>query len=260
MQHTQIVDIKKSIEGFNLSIADISKAYDNISFQIEQYKRSKILPGDYLKFMAGNLAHEIRNPLSIISATVELLVETDKASGAETISNILSGVRRIDKIVENLIVFGRPIALKPIKCNFCDLLNEAIKSVELEAEAKDKLLLSYQDHTSGQLYTKMDPILMRQAVRNVIINAIESAKEAPQISIHLCVKNKSFEIKVSDNGGGLPGGNGELPFYPFFTTKTYGMGLGLPTSKRIIEEHGGNIALQDRNADGVDVIINLPKN
>ena len=95
-----LLQIEKSFETFNSSISNIQKAFGEIQKQINSYNDTDIVPRDYLKEMAGNLAHEIRNPLGGIATNVELLSSDSDEQQSRSIESILEGVYRIDKIVE----------------------------------------------------------------------------------------------------------------------------------------------------------------
>ncbi len=254
-----LTDIEKSLETFNSSVSNLEKAYDKISRKIEEYEHNEIVPREYLEELAGNLAHEIRNPLSVISSLVELLVQNKSGADTRGIQGILDGVRRIDKVVENLIIFSRPINLKPIDCNFRDLLFQAIETVktELGEDAGD-----YEFATSipaGDIYVRTDPVLMLQAIQNLLHNAAEIMGEGGKIELEIGISQPGrLTLTISDQGPGLAGGNTEKPFYPFFTTKTYGMGLGLPTARLIIDKHGGKVWLANRPPQGVVATVELP--
>lgn len=249
--------IEKSIEHFNSSLSNLEKAYHRISQKIDDYQKHEIVPREYLKEMAGNLAHEIRNPLSIISTMVELL--TEQKEDARSIQGILSGVERIDKIVENLIVFSRPLTLKPIESNFCDLLGQAVETTKSELKSSEPRFDFVIATSSVEVFVKTDPVLMLQAIQNILQNAVEIMSDGGTISLKLTQekKEKQLLLTIADEGPGLSDKNEEKPFYPFFTTKTYGMGLGLPTARLIVEKHGGK-AWMERREKGTAVLLNLP--
>lgn len=253
-------DLEKSFETFNASISGIQETYSKIWHQLDGFQFDDSVPRDYLKEMAGNLAHEIRNPLAGISNLVELLSEDHELKRTKNIQGILEGVDRIDKIVENLIVFSRPMNLQTIECNFLDTIKRAITTVRIqnkEIEARYSFLLNLPEQ---EIYLKLDPILMLQALQNILQNAIENMPEGGSIKLSLTENHLLQELIliIQDHGCGLVDDNAEKPFYPFYTTKTSGMGLGLPTAHLIITNHGGKIFLQNNEEKGVVVTIKLP--
>ncbi len=257
---TTISDIEKCFRDFNASLSDVEKAYDQISRQIAEYNQQENVPRDYLKEMAGNLAHEIRNPLAGIAAMVELLSQETPDDQTKSIQGILHGVRRIDKIVENLIVFSQPVVFHTVQCNFGDILKRAIETTRSQLGADND---RFDFRLSGPLqpvYVQVDPVLMVQALQNMLRNAVEVMSDGGQVRLNFShdVSNHKLMVIIEDEGPGLPQNDIEKPFYPFFTTKTYGMGLGLPTARLIIEKHGGTVSLQNRAPRGVEITLTLP--
>jgi len=250
--------IEKSIESFNSSISSIEEAYERISKQIDEYRLAETVPREYLVELAGNLAHEIRNPLAGIANLVELLSE-DPGGGTRKIEGILTGIERIDKIVENLIVFSRPIVLQPINCNFRDILQRAVETIQAEslndADQRHDFELACEDET---FFVTVDPVLMFQAIQNVLTNALTAMPDAGTIVMTLAKQSTHLFLAIKDEGAGLQASDPEKPFYPFYTTKTYGMGLGLPTSRLILEKHGGGIWMETNDGPGVTVKLTLP--
>jgi signal transduction histidine kinase len=254
-------DIEKSFEDFNSSISGIQEAFGQIQKQINSYQDVDIVPRDYLKEMAGNLAHEIRNPLGGIATHVELLSSDSDEQQSRSIECILEGVYRIDKIVENLIVFSRPIMLQTIRCNFCDTIASAVEAVRQQLpDASQYSLSTYLP--IREVYVKIDPILVLQALQNLLINAIENMPKGGNIILALSENQRlgKLVLCIGDAGPGLRDNDTEKPFYPFYTTKTNGMGLGLPTSRLIIEKHGGRLWLKDQLKQGAVAILKLPTN
>jgi two-component system sensor histidine kinase HydH len=254
--------LSKSFKSFQSSMTGVERAYGEIRRQIETFQSPDIIPRNYLKELAGNLAHEIRNPLSGISNYVELLSKSDDSSRSHGISAILEGIDRIDKIVENLIVFSRPVELSRINCNFCDTVRSAVDCTRRDFKGPiDQVDFSVRLPETG-VYAKVDPVLMLQALQNLLTNALEAMPKGGTTTIAL-VQNthlKKLVLCIGDQGRGLPGNNCEKPFYPFYTTKTYGMGLGLPTTRLIIEKHGGKVWLKNSLEAGAVAIVNLPAN
>ncbi|MCH9007465.1 HAMP domain-containing histidine kinase [candidate division KSB1 bacterium] len=253
------LEIEKSLDDFNASISGIERAFGEISQKIEAFSLSESVPRDYLEEMAGNLAHEIRNPLGGIAALVELLAEESGKEQTRSIQGILEGIDRIDKVVENLIVFSKPVRLQTVDCNFCDILSRAVETArnQIEEEGGTHLLnLNVPEH---DVFVRIDPVLMLQAVQNVLHNAIEVMPDGGVIDVLLVEDEDDVVVTIADQGLGFHGDNEEKPFYPFFTTKTYGMGLGLPTARLILEKHCGKIWLRNKPDKGAEVTLKLMK-
>lgn len=251
-------EIQKSFQNFSTSITGIEKAYGKISRKIDEFGAHENIPRDYLTEMAGNLANEIRNPLGGIANLVELLSQDPQARHSKNIDGILDGVRRIDQIVENLIIFSRPVELKSVACNFTGIIGHAIDSVKARVDTNvTKFQFNFLS-CEYEIYVKLDPVLILQALQNIMVNSVEAMPEGGEISIKIEKEKKQVALEIKDEGLGLKGVNSEKPFYPFYTTKANGMGLGLPTARLIIEKHAGKIWIDDSMESGTEVRIIVP--
>ena len=254
-----ISEIEKSFASFNASIGDIQKSYGKLWQQLGAYQDTQIVPREYLKEMAGNLAHEIRNPLGGISNFVHLLSDKEEVRKSSSVQGILQGIDRIDNIVENLIVFSKPVVLQTSHGDFLKIIQQAIDNVKQENQLDECKFVFSLNTPEKEVFLNLDSHLILQALQNILQNSIEFMPQGGEIKIELLKKASAGEIclSIADEGQGLIENNEAKPFYPFYTTKTNGMGLGLPTSRLIIEKHGGNVSLKE-NKLGLTVIISLP--
>lgn len=255
---TLSLDLEKCFENFDASISDVQKAYQKVWRQIDGLKNHDNLPKDYLAEMAGNLAHEIRNPLCGIANLVSLLSEGDQSQKSQSVHGILEGVQRIDKIVENLIVFSQPIEVHTISCNIGDILKSAVAIVKREYGAAVDIFQFELNLPRHSAFIKVDPELMLKVVKNVLQNALENMPDGGAIRLRLRRQQDVLHLTIRDAGIGLLNRDVEKPFYPFYTTKTYGMGLGLPIARLILEKHGCQIGLQNNQTEGTTVSIRYP--
>jgi two-component system sensor histidine kinase AtoS len=250
-------EIEKCFEHFDASITDVQRAYQKVWRQIDSFKLQENLPKNYLSEMAGNLAHEIRNPLCGIANLVTLLSEEDESEKSKGVHGILEGVRRIDKIVENLIVFSQPVVIERINCNLCDIARSAVATTKREWSDTGQVEFVVE-LPEQEVFVKVDPELMLKVAKNLIQNALENMPEGGRIFIKLTEGDGKFDLLIRDEGRGLAIKDTEKPFYPFYTTKTYGMGLGLSISRLVLEEHGCEIKLRSNKDSGVTVTITYP--
>jgi signal transduction histidine kinase len=252
-------DIERCFDSFNASIASIQGAYKKLVREINDYHDAETVPNDFLKEMAGNLAHEIRNPLGGIANFVALLRDDGGEQQPTTFDNIQQGIERIDKVVENLIVFSNPVVPNLMRCNFKDLVRGAIECVkrDLRIDTRSRFLTKLP---RGRIILEIDPELMLQALKNVLQNAVEAMPDGGRVELSVKPLKTPNEVVITvvDEGRGLQNGDEEKAFYPFYTTKTNGMGLGLPTARLIIAKHGGKIKLKNRAKKGVEASIRLP--
>lgn len=247
-------DLEKSFENFTEAIDDIQNAYGKLLHQIKAANQDNTLPWEVLEEMAGNLAHGIRNPLGGITNFISLLSDEIPPEGLKRISKIKEGVERIDTILENLILFSRPMAPQFIKCDIVDVINAAIRSLEKSTNG------SITFHTPDmELLVELDPELMKQAFLNIMQNSIEAMPEGGEIEIS--VKKRAGGtglIQFKDHGQGVTDADFEKLFLPFYTTKVNGVGLGLALARMVVEKHQGEITLTSRETSGVVVDISLP--
>lgn len=258
-EKTLISEIEKSFESFNSSIGDIQKSYGKLWQQLGAYQDTQIVPREYLKEMAGNLAHEIRNPLGGIANFAHLLSDNQEIMQSSSLQGILQGIDRIDNIVENLIVFSKPVVLQTMNCNFSEIIHRAIENIKKESKLDENKYAFSLHLPMNEIFLTLDSHLMLQGLQNILQNSVEFMPEGGEIKIAMVEKQQKNQIVlcISDQGQGLAEDNEEKPFYPFYTTKTNGMGLGLPTSRLILEKHGGKIHLK-QNQHGITVTVILP--
>ncbi|MDH4129627.1 MAG: ATP-binding protein, partial [Spirochaetota bacterium] len=182
---------------------------------------------------------------------------------------IKTEIDRMDEIVTQFLEFARPKELNKIKCNINRLLRETINFLEIEL--KNKNIMVKQNLYSTLPTTNCDNNLMKQVFINIILNAIDAIhcvgmdnglliiKTSVQIRKKRDGSATSFiKIAFEDNGTGIPTDMVNKLFDPFITSKEKGIGLGLSTSYRIIENHKGIIEAKNRVEGGARFIIYLP--
>lgn len=209
--------------------------------------------------MAGGIAHEINNPLQIISGNVEILEVIP--DDPEALSTIKDTVNRIYKIIEGLKLFSRDsenTAKEPTLIS--DVLNETLSFCS-ERFKKHGVVL--ETNISDEVYIKCNHVELSRVFLNLLNNAFDAiAEENPdvkKVSINTSVNNNELTICFSDSGKKISPELKEKIFNPFFTTKSIGKGtgIGLSLSKGIIESHGGNLDLM---LDPKEFVIKLPIN
>jgi signal transduction histidine kinase len=201
--------------------------------------------------MAAGMAHEIRNPLGGIQLYASMLAK-DVAAQPEClqlVNKISAGTKRLEAIVSQVLQFTREIQAIPIETDLAEVVDQA---VEL---ASDRIAATgVQCATQGPrpLKVRVDPLLMGQAVLNLVLNAVEAmnsgaTNSAGTIEIGWASAEEPgrFRLSIRDSGPGIPPGVLDRIFNPFFTTKETGTGLGLAIVHRIVEAHEGVIAVSN---------------
>ncbi len=258
-QKDYTVEELELLEAFsNQAALAVSRAliYRDMSLKDKQIMRAEKMAA--IGELAAGIAHEIRNPLGIITGSAEILRKRgEKKIRDEMINYILEESGRINGLISSFLDFARP---KEPKLESCDLR---------EVLEKTLLLLSPQAHTLGvkimkeiperPLWISIDPDQMRQAFTNLGVNALEAMPQGGVLRVTV-VENAKSKVLVTfnDTGKGIPKEVRTKVFDPFFTTKEGGTGLGLSIAHRIISQHGGDILLEEGGKGGSTFTITLP--
>lgn len=189
--------------------------------------------------MAATLAHEIRNPLATIKGFAQLAAESADAKTAALLAPIGPEVERLERLVRDLLAYGRPVEPRPRWVEWDTL------AAELEVNARELAAgrpLTVEIPRNG-LWIETDPDLLRSALLNLVRNAVEAAGDKGEVRVRVEASRHGVTIAVEDDGPGLSEEARRRLFEPFFTTKAFGTGLGLPTSRKLIEKLGGRLRL-----------------
>ncbi len=208
--------------------------------------------------LAGNIAHELNNPLTGIRSLAQvLLAELPPGQLHDDINEVERAAGRSQKIIENLLDFSRGgteerqvrISLNEIVRRTLPMLKTAIR------EHRSEILLCEQE---GEI--RVEPHLMQQVVFNLVNNACQAMKDPGTITIETDIEEGKCRLHVKDTGVGIPSEIIESIFEPFFTTKEKGQGtgLGLSMSRQVIEKFGGDIAVESQVGQGTHFTVCLP--
>lgn len=212
--------------------------------------------------IVGQIAHEINNPIAIISAKAKLLPERLKEGCA--VEKALLDLRKIDthaeriaSVTKGLLAFCRPSVEKKsvidinqvVKATLALLDKSAFNGLSFRIDLAEKPLWVYGNFNE-----------LQQVILNIINNAIDAMPDGGQLRIATLTKDKFAIISLADNGVGIPPENFDLIFDPFFTTKSEGKGtgLGLSISHGIVQDHNGHIDVESTPGHGSNFIIKLP--
>jgi signal transduction histidine kinase len=212
--------------------------------------------------MATGIAHEIKNPLAGISGAISVLADDfpEDDPRKEIVRQILEQIARLDKTATDLLYFGRPGKPEFSYVDINALVKKTLFFVSQHPEARNI-------HRVKELARDLRPVgvdekQIQQVFFNVIINAIQAMKEGGTLTVLTDSISKDGQefvrVLISDTGKGIPPGDLEKIFVPFFTTKTQGTGLGLPICKKLIEQNGGNLSVESRLGEGTTFTIELP--
>jgi PAS domain S-box-containing protein len=213
--------------------------------------------------MAAQVAHEIRNPLSSIGLNIELLADEihdqglgNSGESRELIDNVLSQIERLNGVINDYLRFARmPVKhLKPECVN--DLIRELAQFLQPEtAAAHVRLTLNLCEAPPD---IEIDRNLISQALLNCIRNAMEAMPEGGDLTLATGIKENHVEIGITDTGVGIAAEHLDRVFDPFFSTKDYGTGLGLPYVRQIVQEHRGEILIHSAPGKGAALTLRFP--
>lgn len=217
----------------------------------------------YLDNLALGLAHELRNPLSILNVNLQLLEEEVNNSindRGENVKKRVQGlqreVQRLEEVVSDFLRFAHEERPRFVEHNVNKVVDEVVDFVAPEAR-KNNITVD-RCYESGLPSLRLDVNLIKQALLNMIINAQQAMPAGGKLSIRTAHKNGQIQIEVADTGIGIPATEFDKIFDVYYSTKKKGSGLGLPTVKRIVDEHGGTISVRSEKGKGSNFIIQLP--
>jgi signal transduction histidine kinase len=213
--------------------------------------------------LAGSLAHEIKNPLSVIHMNVDLLAEELEESDWAGVRRATSKVDMIRQQCERMETLLRDF-LKFAKLRDLDMtpgsLNEQISIVldmfQAQAQKQSVEIVRYLDPDLPSISLHKDSL--QSALINLVKNALESMPGEGQLIARTYGISGGVAIDLIDTGVGMEETTALKMFEPFYSTKNGGSGLGLPTARKIIESHGGRIAVQSEVGRGTKFVIEFP--
>jgi signal transduction histidine kinase len=204
--------------------------------------------------MAAGMAHEIRNPLGGIQLYASLLLKdvSDRPAAADLVRKISGGVRRLEGLVSQVLQFTREMRANVAAADLRQVIEQA---VELAADAMSRKQISAVIDGPGALAVRMDPLLMGQAILNLVLNAVDAMPEGGNLRVEFGPPGpgseaRQFRLLVEDDGPGIPPEVMDRIFNPFFTTRDTGTGLGLAIVHRVVEAHDGSISASNRTCGG----------
>jgi nitrogen fixation/metabolism regulation signal transduction histidine kinase len=217
--------------------------------------------------MGARIAHEIRNPLGSMELNVAMLLE--ELEGNEALyalaGRLATGVRTVTQILSNLLHFAKGTDPRWERLDVPKLVREALEFTD--PLLREKGIRVQEDYAQRGCNILGDRILLRQALLNLFLNAVEGMDPGGALRIWTVKQEETvgvlrgspvMKVFVQDNGKGIPDGELERIFDPFFTTKSQGTGLGLAIVNNIVESHGGIVEVESRVGTGSSFVMSLP--
>lgn len=210
------------------------------------------------QLMAG-LAHELRNPLGTMKASAELLrrkVAAENEVARELAGFIEAEVDRTSNLITRFLNFARPLELRLKETELTEVIDRAVEQLVQHKPPFDVVV--YKNYSPDIKPFPLDAELMASVVYNLLENAAQASPPGGAITVKTRPVDSGVEIAVIDRGSGIADEDRESIFNPFFTTKPDGVGLGLAIVAKIVDEHGGKIAVESEPGQGSVFRVLLP--
>jgi two-component system, NtrC family, sensor histidine kinase HydH len=244
----------------SLLLAIVSRKQERLIAVNEQLAHSEKVAT--LGRVAAQVAHEVRNPLAgllLYSEHLKTKLAGKTHNGeAELVDKIIVTINNLTATTEQILNYARPVTLAP-------------KLLDLNTVAQDVIQLLSPEITAHGIETKLEldpaPVAgmldepsIRAATLNLVLNAVQAMSKGGRLTISTGIGSGKIWLKIQDTGAGMSPAQVKEIFEPFKTTKSRGLGLGMPYAQKIIHQHGGEIVVESREGKGTEVRIELPTN
>ncbi|MHC4110134.1 MAG: sensor histidine kinase [Planctomycetota bacterium] len=225
--------------------------------------------------LTGELAHEIKNPLSSININLKLVREeleaaksakanqTDRGQSGQSFTRALRKIAviekemdRLERILEGFLRYIGKTELQLASVDISSLISDMIDFYS--PQARSHSIIIRQQFCDKPLVCKADEGMIKQVILNLFINARQAMSDGGELLIRTARRNKEAVIQISDTGSGIA--KDKLPkiFDVYYSSRPQGSGLGLPTAQKIVEAHNGTISVDSEPGKGTLFTIKLP--
>jgi PAS domain S-box-containing protein len=249
---SQVLDNDKNAIGVVFLFRDLTKI-KTIEEELKREDRIRTL-GE----LSASIIHDIGNPLAGISNLIEILKNNnDRETEKEVLDVLDKEVMDLNNLVINFLEFSRSSTKEKEPTNIKQLVSGIINL--LKPEIIDKKINIVKKYEKNPLMVKIDRRAIKQAFINILKNSIQAVSENGKIDIEIKEEKENVLISIRDNGVGIEKEKIEKIFYPFYTTKKEGTGLGLFIAYQLIKENEGQINVKSELGIGTEFLIYLPK-
>ena len=249
--------VKAEIKG-NDEISDLGKDIDRMSGELEKLNKEIIMSERLSSIgnLSSRMAHDLRNPLSVIKNSMEILNLRLNDNMDERVNHQLAmvgrAVSRMSHQIEDVLDFVNIAELKVQSSSIITILESAVLSTDIPKS----ITINLPKNSATAL---CDPYRLEVVFSNLLKNASQAVKDSGEITIRIIDKNDDVFVEIEDSGPGILETNMEQIFEPLFTTKQTGTGLGLASCKSIIEKHGGTLSVRNKPTVFTVQIPKVPK-
>ncbi len=257
LANTLAEELRVQSQKYRRTAEQLAAANIQVQEAEEAVRRSDRLAA--LGQLSAGLAHELRNPLGTIKASAEMLtraVEPENEVAREMAGFISTEVDRTNSLVTRFLQFARPLELRLEKTDLAKTLDRAVAMVEREATG----ISIYKNYDPGVPPFPFDSELMERVFYNLILNAAQATAPGGAVTVKTRQAADTVDVSVIDRGAGIDPKQVGSIFNPFFTTKPQGVGLGLAIVAKIVDQHGGKIAVESEPGKGSIFRVLLPMN
>ncbi len=260
-----IVSIVANQIGIALENARLyQKLQDKLQVTVEELKftQGKLLQSERLAALgklAQGVAHEVRNPVTIIAGMAHLMSKKTPATdpGQELLKEITAATSRLERMVQEIESFARMPEPRIAPADLVGVIQAALSTFGARLSSSGISLVVQVPADLPPI--PLDAQLMGQVFRHLIENSLEAMPHGGTLSLTVTLEAKAVKITLQDTGTGISTEPLSLVFDPFFSTKPQGTGMGLTVAHRIVSEHKGEICLSSTSGAGVTVDLWLPR-
>lgn len=205
------------------------------------------------------VAHEFKNPLSIIKSSLDVLKSYPHVSRDDPVIFYMEDeIGRMNRMIEDFLAFARPGRPRFRQVDVSTLVDQIVEKFQLrEAESGVEI----HSEVPAELYHEtMDPDMFSRVITNILKNAVEAVAGEGEVFVKVSVEDETLEVKIDDSGDGIQPESMEKLFEPFFTTRSKGTGLGLAYAMQVVKAHNGNITARNRRDKGACFTVRIPLN
>lgn len=207
--------------------------------------------------LAAGIAHEVGNPLTSISALVQMLQrrDCDNYTG-EKLALVNGQLRRIQDTLRELVNFSRPTTTERTRFHLGDVFDEALSIAKYYKGRGGRIIEAVVSPDLPPVHGARDQLV--QAVLNLVLNAVDATTKGGHIELRAAREENHLLVTVRDDGPGIPPEHQGRLFQPYFTTKKHGTGLGLFVTRKLLADHGGEVECDSRPGAGTVFRLRVP--
>jgi two-component system sensor histidine kinase PilS (NtrC family) len=215
--------------------------------------------------VAAGLAHEIRNPLTALSGSIQLLkrnLDLDKTD-TRLMEIVLRGREQLENLISNFLLLARPMVADREDIDANDIVKDIVESLRYSQDWHENTRMEMDFCDRAYMFGNRTEV--KQMLWNLVLNAVQAMEDGGTLKIETRVTlsdngEEFLVVSIMDTGCGIEEDKESKVFTPFFTTKERGTGLGLAIANRIVESHGGELKIESRVGEGTTCRISFPQN